>query len=482
MRARSQRTGRRTSIDLFCIAAVFTASVAAAQNPATQATAGSNNVSSSSRVHRLAWSQEGDAKGFRYRLAVDGASRIMLASVECVTNGDTTECSAPLPTISAGFHILRLVAIDPSGRESLPSALARFFITDTTTTSTGQKAAASVGSSSAKATAAERSSSNGSDAPVASVACAGTSCFRVTEIAHGLGSIDSLAPLPDGRILLLRDGRELLLLNDDSGETAYVIDPGTGSNAAIAAVAIDPDFARTRFVFLALVTRDESAAPAHVHVVRLREAGGRFGEAATVVRELPLADGGTPALAAGAGGLLFLSMPGIAGSNAQQPFDGHVIAFTSEGIGAGNATGSPIVARGPEHPGSIAMMMTNQIWVAAADAPLAAGAETLTLLASGVVTASVTESAARTELGVRSVAFTAPNRGALVTALPRALFLFSLSENPAEGLARTPLALSGREPLAVAAGSGGSLFVSVIDPAEPGSSVLLHLQPETAAQ
>jgi hypothetical protein len=83
---------------------------------------------------------------------------------------------------------------------------------------------------------------------------------------------------------------------------------------------------------------------------------------------------------------------------------------------------------------------------------------------------------------VRSVAFMAANRGALVTALPRALFLFSLSQNPAEGLARTPLALNGREPLAVAAGSDGSLFVSAIDPAQPGSSMLLHLQPATTAQ
>jgi hypothetical protein len=75
---------------------------------------------------RLGWSQPAasaeDAAALGYRLFVD-ASRVDVSGTACEpsTTLGVYECSAPLPRLSTGRHVLSLIAVDSRGVEGPPS-------------------------------------------------------------------------------------------------------------------------------------------------------------------------------------------------------------------------------------------------------------------------------------------------------------------------------------------------------------------------
>jgi hypothetical protein len=76
---------------------------------------------------RLAWHQPAasalQAQSLRYRLRVDGASvDVNDVTCEAAASGSGAECSAPMPRLPEGRHVLSLVAINSQGAEGPPSA------------------------------------------------------------------------------------------------------------------------------------------------------------------------------------------------------------------------------------------------------------------------------------------------------------------------------------------------------------------------
>lgn len=79
---------------------------------------------------KLGWDQEGqslaNASGATYQLYIDGGTATPLPNVACAQNGPSTvSCSAPLPALTAGSHVIRL-SQTLGGAESGQSASLNF--------------------------------------------------------------------------------------------------------------------------------------------------------------------------------------------------------------------------------------------------------------------------------------------------------------------------------------------------------------------
>lgn len=70
---------------------------------------------------RIGWIQPAaslaHASSYSYKLYVDGNTRVSLGSPSCGATSTTYECSAALPQLSSGRHLLELVAVDAGGVE-----------------------------------------------------------------------------------------------------------------------------------------------------------------------------------------------------------------------------------------------------------------------------------------------------------------------------------------------------------------------------
>lgn len=126
---------------------------------------------------------------------------------------------------------------------------------------------------------------------------------RVETVAEGLDVPWEIGFLPDGRALITeRPGRVRMLLPDGTLRTVGSVDVVAEGEGGLLGLAVDPDFARTRFVWLYRTTERGN------EVVRHRLDGARLREQEVVVRDIPAGavhDGGR--IRFGPDGHLFVS-------------------------------------------------------------------------------------------------------------------------------------------------------------------------------
>jgi hypothetical protein len=107
-----------------CIATAVACGSPASSPVAPQSETAATTISGS---ERLAWRQVADsldeANAYSYGMYVDG-NRVLLSSTICTagTTAGRYDCSAGLPKLAAGQHVLELVAIDTGGNEGPRSA------------------------------------------------------------------------------------------------------------------------------------------------------------------------------------------------------------------------------------------------------------------------------------------------------------------------------------------------------------------------
>ena len=132
--------------------------------------------------------------------------------------------------------------------------------------------------------------------------------FRVEVVTTNLDIPWSLNFAPDGRLWVTeRPGRVLVLdLAARTSELALTLDDVSAQGEAGAlGLALDPNFAQTRLVYLYYTARVSGGAAVN-RIVRYREAGNRLGERAVLLDNIPAAgihDGGR--LRFGPDGLLY---------------------------------------------------------------------------------------------------------------------------------------------------------------------------------
>jgi glucose/arabinose dehydrogenase len=221
-------------------------------------------------TERLGWTQRAadavELAAVRYAIYVDG-TRSELAGASCAPTAaaDGFACSARLPTLTAGAHTLELASFitDGSLLESARSAALR--VTVVTQVESAVK------------TGAEPLGSKSADTTIRSVTLADGMRLVVEPVAGGLNRPADLAFTPDGRLLIAqRDGTIRSVRDGRLSEPASLSDR-SATDDRLLAIAIDPDFVRTRFVF-AIV-----AGGGTFSVIRVREVGGTFGDRAVLL-------------------------------------------------------------------------------------------------------------------------------------------------------------------------------------------------------
>jgi hypothetical protein len=297
-----------------------------------------------------------------------------------------------------------------------------------------------------------------------------------------------LVPLPDGRLIVLRQDGALIVLPSGATERPPLGGNDTGPGSGVVDVAADPEFGTNRFLYFA--TLGGAPGRREVSIIRARELADRIGEAAAIVTGLPTTSVGEPVISAGSDHHLYLAMP-LDPAVEGQFYDGHVLRFTRDGAGAGHArSGSPILARGSIRPMSFASGDRAGLLMASGGTggapPLAMlpfearpGAWPAALIPVGGAEAGVFSA------GVRSVALGSrtstnpPRHVAVLTVSPEALYLATLTDGDSPRLALVEaLPLGSLTPTAAVFTHHGDLVVAARAPNDLGRSSLLLLRPQ----
>lgn len=327
-----------------------------AQPPSTGG--GNGNTPAPPTSQRLAWSQAAPsaaaAQSYRFALFLDSI-RSMLDGATCAGGSSPFECSAPLPALTPGRHVLELSAIDPatgaeSGR-SEPLVVGQQAITDTT----GE-------------TSRQASEQFADVRPFVTCATGDASlCFSVTVAATGLPPVRRLLSLPGARMLMLHENGHITFLPSGISEPLALGRSDPGAVVDVSDVAVDPDFETNRFLYFAAVATAPTGQR-RVNVFRARETADRVGEAAMIL-SLPASPVGQPAISAGFDERLYVAMPAMAGAvPAGRLYDGRLLRFTRDGAAAGNERlASPILATGSSRPMSLVWDAPFRLLIASAD-------------------------------------------------------------------------------------------------------------------
>ena len=335
--------------------------------PGTQDPPGGDQGDRITGNERLGWTQAATDRpavnAIGFLAYVDGRTRVELNGVACTGTSSPFECSSRMPSMSAGTHTIEIASftmVDGNPLESTRSAPLRVTVVGT-----------SAGGDSALGSSSQQTTSDGV-------------ALRLDAIATGVEAVTGLAFSKDGLAFIgERHGR--ILIEAAAGITAsasigsnlpaaelsdaYLPAPDTGG---LLAIALDPSFARTRFVYV-LYTVQARDGGAGFQVARFREVERRLGERAVLLDNLP-ASGQRPAgaLAFGADGKLFVTFDD--GGDSQQSarnasYNGKLLRLNADGTTPADQPGAtPIVEsdlRSPRgfdwHPGSGALWLADRL-------------------------------------------------------------------------------------------------------------------------
>jgi len=253
---------------LFLLGALW----ACSPDPSPPDTGGGTPPSEGERVtgsERIGWAQQAPSRdevnSYEYVAYVDN-HRMSLGKARCDhTTADQYGCSAPLPALSPGRRTLELATV--SGGKESPRSQAIVLL---------------VGP------ALQAPLPDGEGLPLAEGASSPTAkrnaCPGLQLVASGLTAARSFAAVPDGRLLYVSGDRDVGVIAATGGKVARLaVDSPCRNNvpAAPISIAADPDFARTRLIFVAWQC-GESERPLLL-AVRYREVAGVLGEAAVIL-------------------------------------------------------------------------------------------------------------------------------------------------------------------------------------------------------
>jgi hypothetical protein len=203
-----------------------------------------------------------------------------------------------------------------------------------------------------------------SSAVAQATTCAeGGQCTQIRTLAKRAAPATSLAPAPDGRLFLVEGNRTVLVAAGDAvlPTPALVADDPT---VTFGAVAVDPAFTRTHFVFVGEI-QSMADGRRQLTIARYREVANRLGERAAIVAGLPLPAAGSAPIGIDAAGRLYAAMPALAG---RDPYSAMLLRFAPDGTTPkDNATFSPVYAAGLPVPLAMAVSPAGSIWLAGTD-------------------------------------------------------------------------------------------------------------------
>lgn len=313
-------------------------------------------------TERIGWDQPAadavELATIRYAIYVDGA-RSELVNVSCTpsTSAARFSCTAPLPSLTPGAHALQIAS----------------FVVDGSTLEGARSAAINVVVS-ASATSAQPSGASDSRVESSTRAAGGR---PVETVSDRVETPVDLAFAPDGRLFVAERGGRIRIMDAGNGTaplTALV--PRLLSNGRLLALAIDPEFARTHFLYVlftmtagATSAARDGVRPAETFTIaRLREAGGTLGDVIVLLDRVRASPSPTGALRFGPDRKLYAAFDAGGDANASgdpASFNGKVLRLNADGTTPSDQPrGSPVLAGDLLAPAGIAWDSGGTLWVA----------------------------------------------------------------------------------------------------------------------
>ncbi len=314
---------------------------------------------------RLGWDQRAatatEIGAIRYALYADN-TRSELSNATCTPTADTGAfaCSATLPALTPGMHTLQLASfiIDGSALESPRSTALRVNVVATTASAAGRPG-----------------SDPRPDAPAPSVRqwrdtlvdFGNGVVFRLEVVADAVDVPSDMAIAPDGRLFIAERGGRVRVV---PGAAEAIV-----SDARLLAIALDPQFERTHFVYTISTAAPASADPTFV-LARFREVSSTFGDRVILLDNIR-AGGDGAALRFGPDGALYAAFDDggdEAAANDLASPQGKVLRMNADGsTPPDQAGGSPLFAAGFRSPRGLAWQPGSaMLWVAERRGTLAA--------------------------------------------------------------------------------------------------------------
>ncbi len=191
----------------------------------------------------------------------------------------------------------------------------------------------------------------------------GPRCFQYAQVGPTVGQTSSLSATADGLLFFVEDKARVQLLA--AGQLVQV--PAyVSAGARLEQVVVDPEFARTGFVFVSeSVQRRDGTL--ELSIVRLRFLAGSLGEAAAIVTGIPMSSKNRAPFAVPAGGVLYVAVPATGGE--PSPDSERVLAFTLDGRALREPRSGGLVT-GEGLPDPVSMWLaddTGLLWLAGRD-------------------------------------------------------------------------------------------------------------------
>jgi glucose/arabinose dehydrogenase len=293
---------------------------------------------------RIGWDQRADSLSelatFHYAIYVDGA-RSVVGDSSCSSTAGTNgyACSGRLPAMSNGSHTLELAAFVDGGDggviEGSRSPSISVTVSATTAPPTGW-----------------------SGARIETTLDGVT--LGIDKITAGLNRPNDAAFLPDGRLLIAERTGNIRVIVDGKLQDRDALALASLDDALpppTLSIAIDPDFARTGFVFVAhdVPSRDATV----FRVSRYRELHGRLAERAVLFEAQTAAPAGVAVIRFGPDGKLYLAVSG-------ESSNGRLFRLNPDGTMPRDQAGTtPAVAGGIAEPRGLAWdARSGLLWIA----------------------------------------------------------------------------------------------------------------------
>jgi glucose/arabinose dehydrogenase len=301
---------------------------------------------------RLGWDQRAadtvELSTFRYAIYVDGA-RSEVAETSCGPAAGTNgfACTGRLPPMTPGQHTLELATFVVDDGSTLESARSTGLRVNVTSSTIGLRADA------------------------LRPGDAGTTLdgvrLHLEVVADSLDEAVDIAFAPDGRLFIAeRAGTLRVVESSGRGASTSTLDGG------VLALALDPDFERSRFVYVAQASREKQAdgdAPPAFSVSRYREVNGTLGERMVLIHGVPTRpERASAALGVGPDGKLYVAFDD--GGSARQAEDiaslnGKLLRLNRDGTTPDDQpAGAPVQGSGYRSPRGFDWSAGGVMWIA----------------------------------------------------------------------------------------------------------------------
>jgi hypothetical protein len=185
-------------------------------------------------------------------------------------------------------------------------------------------------------------------------------CHSTSIVATTERSIDALAGMGDGRLLIVEESRRIRIFDGHVLSNDVALEASRG--VTFIGIAVDPRLEQRNRIYVAEAERRDDGTR-EVHIVRYRDVQDTLGEPAVIVGGIHLPETGSAPFTVDSNGRIFIAVPSVqAEANGSAAV---VLGFESDGSALRfNRAASPIVALAPAAPAAIAWDdSADQLWL-----------------------------------------------------------------------------------------------------------------------